>query len=382
MKTGIITLPFNSNYGGILQAYALQSVLENMGHETITVYRISKPMSVKMKILSYGKRLFLKVFLRKKTVIRSWPAQKERNIIAQHTDRFIRENIRITGLLKNESRFKFLEKYRFEAFVVGSDQVWRPKYSPDLKNHYLGFLKDNDKIRRVAYAASFGVDKWEYTPRQTGVCKSLSRKFHAISVREDSAVKLCGKYFEITAKRMPDPTLLLEKDVYIRLVEKDKVKDKGEIFLTYVLDMTPEKKEILQKITNDLDLPVFSPMPEKSFRDAGIKEVEKCIFPPVTEWLRGFMDARFVVTDSFHGTVFSILFNKPFLTLGNEKRGMTRFTSLLQVFGLEDRLIFENEIWPETKIRKPIDYEKVNQILKKEREMAFHFLKESLISTN
>jgi exopolysaccharide biosynthesis predicted pyruvyltransferase EpsI len=98
----------------------------------------------------------------------------------------------------------------------------------------------------------------------------------------------------------------------------------------------------------------------------------------VEEWIRGFMDAEFVVTDSFHGTVFSIIFNKPFISIANESRGTTRFTSLLKMFNLENRLIFSPEELNLDKV-KEIDWGNVNEILEQDKERAIFFLKRNLL---
>lgn len=378
MKIGIITLPFNANYGGLLQAYALQSVLRQMGHEVLTINRLTKGMLLKMKVLSFTRRLILRVVFQRKVVVRTWPNTKEENITNQHTNRFIRENIRTTELIDSDQSFSRLEQYAFDAYVVGSDQVWRPKYSPSITNHFLGFLKDNHTIKRIAYAPSFGVENWEFTPKQTEDCSALAKKFHAISVREDSAVELCNKHLGVEAVQVLDPTLLVSREEYVSLVEKDKIPRLNGTLLTYVLDLTPEKKGIIQSVMNELNLKPVSVMPKSLFKEAGSKKLDQCIFPPVTEWIRGFMDAEFVVTDSFHGTVFSIIFNKPFLAVGNSKRGMNRFTSLLRLFDLEDRLILSAADMQNIKLNAPVDFDKVNQILNHKREQAFSFLKNSL----
>jgi hypothetical protein len=378
MKIGIITLPFNTNYGGILQAYALQSALKKMGHEAITINRKTEGMPLKMKVLSFGRRVLLTATGRKNVVIRTWPNRNEDEIISQDTNRFISENIKTTHVFKSESDFSKLKNQGFEAYVVGSDQVWRPKYSPVIANHFLGFARGEKKLKRVSYAASFGVDEWEYNVEQTKNCCDLAAQFNAVSVREDSGIKLCTNYLGVTAIRVLDPTLLIAKEEYIGLVEKDKIpKFKGNL-LNYVLDKAPEKQKIIHQIEDELQLETFSTMPETSFRESGKSKLQQCIFLPVTSWIRGFMDAEFVVTDSFHGTVFSIIFNKPFLAIGNEKRGMSRFLSLLKIFGLEERLVFDNT--PEIRqiIRTPIDFEKINDIIEKEKKLATKFLKDAL----
>lgn len=118
-------------------------------------------------------------------------------------------------------------------------------------------------------------------------------------------------------------------------------------------------------------------MPKRSFSEPGRKDINDCVFPPVEEWIRGFIDTEFVITDSFHGTVFSIIFNKPFISIANKSRGLTRFESLLKLFQLEDRLIFS---YKDLNLNgfKEIDWKKVNAILKREREKSKLFLEKYL----
>ena len=378
MKIGIITLPFNSNYGGLLQAFALQTVLKQMGHEVWSVNRRNRIMPFKFKVLSSTNRLIKSIIRGKMGVIRSWATAKEELVIDQHTNRFLSENIQTTDFLKSESDFEKLSRYKFDAYVVGSDQVWRPKYSPRLANHFLGFIDGTVTPKRISYAASFGVDNWEFTPEQTDECRKLLAKFNAVSVREDSAVKLCKQNFGIDATQVLDPTLLVSKEEYIRLVEKDKIPGCNGSLLTYVLDKSPDKQEFIKKIILETGLTEVSIMPKSLFRDAGRKKISDCIYPPVTAWLRGFMDAEYVVTDSFHGMAFAIIFNKPFLALGNTKRGMTRFSSLVKLFGLEDRIILSADSHLTEKLYSPIDFHHVNEILKTKQLEAYKFLSDSL----
>jgi hypothetical protein len=378
MKIGIITLPFNSNYGGLLQAFALQTVLKQMGHEVWSVNRRNRIMPFKFKVLSSTNRLIKSIIRGEMGVIRSWATAKEELVIDQHTNRFLSENIQTTDFLKSEKDFEKLSRYKFDAYVVGSDQVWRPKYSPRLANHFLGFIDGTVNPKRISYAASFGVDNWEFTPEQTDECRKLLAKFNAVSVREDSAVKLCKQNFGIDATQVLDPTLLVSKEEYIRLVEKDKIPGCNGSLLTYVLDKSPDKQEFIKKIILETGLTEVSIMPKSLFRDAGRKKISDCIYPPVTAWLRGFMDAEYVVTDSFHGMAFAIIFNKPFLALGNTKRGMTRFSSLVKLFGLEDRIILSADSHLTEKLYSPIDFHHVNEILKTKQLEAYKFLSDSL----
>jgi hypothetical protein len=202
----------------------------------------------------------------------------------------------------------------------------------------------------------------------------LAKNFNAISVREDSAVKLSNDNLGVDAVHVLDPTMLLTKEDYEELVVKDQVsKSKGNLMI-YVLDKSYKNTEIIQQVAIELGLIPFSLMPLYTFSSVGKKYIKDCVFPPVTEWLRGFMDADFVITDSFHGTVFSIIFNKPFLSIGNAGRGVTRFTSLLKIFGLENRLVLPSEKFSIKKIKGNIDFDKVNQILSNEKKRSKEFL--------
>jgi hypothetical protein len=378
MQIGILTQPLHNNYGGLLQTFALQKVLKGMGHEPTTIDLQAKKRSWLRRLKSLAGRLIRKYLLKQQ--IPSLPNAKEKAVIAQHTARFIRENIHTTKTIQSVRKMNWLQEYNFDAYVVGSDQVWRPRYSADMPTFFLDFLKDKNKVKRIAYAASFGVDHWEYSPGLTRRCKNLAQKFDAVSVREDSGVALCNEYLNVSATHLLDPTLLLEKEDYITLIEKDQISQKPNTLMLYVLDQTLEKMAIAEKIKDQLGLVINSVMPEKKYSKASRKKIDDCVFPPVTQWLRGLMDAEFVVTDSFHGTVFSILFNKPFIVIGNESRGLTRFESLLNLLGLKERLILSKNDLDHALLHKSIDYKIVNEIIKENKLVALQFLKNSLNS--
>lgn len=381
MKIAILTQPLDTNYGGLLQAFALQKVLKRMGHEVLIIDIHFKDLSLKIKTVSILKRLTLRLLKNKSIVIRAWPTAKEKDIIASNTNYFIRNNIDTTHRITSAVKYKLLKRYRFEAFIVGSDQIWRPVYSPNLTNYFLDFVKKNEDVKRIAYAASFGVSSWEFTEKQTNHCSLLAKRFNAISVREDSAVDLCKLHLGVKALHLLDPTMLLTKEDYIELVQKDSIaKSKGTL-MTYILDKSVLKNEIIQQIASELKLNPFSVMPKATFPEVGKRHIEDCIFPRVTEWIRGFMDADFVVTDSFHGTVFAILFNKQFICIGNKDRGLTRMTSLLDKMGLSDRLIYVENKFINSYGLQEIDYQKVNQIIDREKINSIRFL-ESALSQN
>lgn len=379
MKIGILTLPLNSNYGGVLQAYALQTVLKRMGHDVLEVelkknLRWQYPPLWKMP-LSFGKRFLFKYIVRR----------KNQKILLERYERKIYPLL-VHDILEFISKYikqfkvdKFIDcKGKFDAFVCGSDQIWRYKYylffEGDIANVYLKFLGD-DSCKRIAYAASFGTDNWEYPAKETAECKNWIQKFDAVSVREETGVKLCSTYYDIKAKHVLDPTMLLSKDDYVDLIEKSDVpKSKGNLFC-YILDNTDEKMNVVKNIEKQRYLSSFF-----MNGDCGnwTEDLEKRIQPPVESWLRAFYDSEFIVTDSFHACVFSILFHKQFLVIGNKERGLARIYSLLSMFGLEDRLTSDTGL--DINRMKTIDYDRVDEILAKHREESRTFLIQALTS--
>ena len=177
---------------------------------------------------------------------------------------------------------------------------------------------------------------------------------------------------------MLDPTLLLDKKDYIKIIEQaHEPISKGNLMF-YILDFTVEKLAILNKVAATMDLKPFEVMPAVTLNNKIKYSISDYIFPPVTQWLRGFMDAEYVVTDSFHGSVFAIIFNKPFIAIGNKERGLTRFNSLFRLFGLENRLIYaQNDLSVEL-IKSPIDFDSVNKLRKEKRTKSLEFLKQAL----
>ena len=380
MKIGILTQTLHNNYGGLLQAFALQKALKNTGHDVWTINLHSEGDTILSKIRLLAEGLIGRFLLQKKVIIRDWPTQKENEIISANTRRFVNENIRTTEKYDSSLTLSKCSKYGFEAFIVGSDQVWRPRYSPNIFNFFLDFVENANNVKRIAYAASFGVDDWEFTPEQTEICARLAKKFNAVSVREESAVKLCNEKFGVDALHVLDPTMLLNTEDYIALVEKDNIPNSKGNLMVYVLDKSPDITKIEEILVSGFKLKSFYVMAKRKFTDFDKESIEDCIFPPVTAWLRGFMDAEFVVTDSFHGTVFSILFNKPFITIGNQGRGLARFTSLLKLFNLENRLIQTSADVNDKLLHEKINWEKVNSILREKKEQSFRFLNDVFYS--
>jgi len=348
MKIGLLTLPLRMNIGGALQAYALQSVIRKLGHEVLLIDRAENKSR---DFINFVKEL-IKTILNRKSPITEIGYFVQKNIVPR------------TALIDGDSKLEKLNRQHFDAFVVGSDQIWREKYCRSIKkNFFLDFVKDN-RVKRISYAASFGVDEWEYDEKMTKELATLLQKFNAVSVREDSGVVLCRQHLNVQAVQLIDPTLLLSPKDYAPLMNSDSSAENSEL-LAYMLDYNESKEVLCSLVGNKLSLVT-------SLLNPGDSQI------PVSRWLQSFANARFIVTDSFHGSIFSILFKKPFLVVGNNERGMARFSSLLKMFGLENRLLLNTNELPMELLTDAIDWEKVNALLDTKREEAISFLINSL----
>lgn len=372
MKIGVITIVLNENYGGILQAYALQKILKDMGHEVTLIDRYrGYYMSFGDRCKSYSKR-FIQRYLQGKDIPVRYDKsiQDEIKAISKYTRPFIDKHI--NRIITRD--FKNIKADDFDTFIVGSDQIWRaPASRPQLYNVYLDFAKEWD-VNRISYAASFGTNEWEYSEEETAICGTLLRRFDTVSVRERSGVDLCKTKFNVDATFVLDPTMLLNKEDYNSLLgDKRTTNREGKLFC-YILDENKEKDELIKTVAKETN---YKPFFINSKYQDKTAPIEDRVQPPVEEWLRGFNDAGFVITDSFHACVFSIIYNKPFIVYKNESRGNARFDSLLETFGLKNRS-YDKEYGLSHLLDDKINWDKINQTLSTLKEFSFNFLKTSL----
>lgn len=382
MKIGILTLEFNSNYGGIMQNYALQTVLKRMGHEVYTINNCRPIPHLPLRKMpwAFTKRIAKKILGYRKgsIVFLEWKLRRDKLIVEQHVRRFINENIQLTKPIYSKEQLLEINAMGFDAVIVGSDQVWRVPYVyPDIQTYFLDFIKSG--IKKMAYAASFGIDSVEYSEDQIKSCGILIKNFDFVSVREKSGLSLINNIYGWKCKSAPvhvlDPTMLLSKEDYINLSKNYSLEENGDLFY-YILDMTEEKQQLLNKLSNDLG---YKPFTVKSKKSHWLDNPYERITPPMEMWLQAFNRAKFIFTDSFHGCVFSIIFNKNFLAYGNETRGMSRFSSLMDTFELNDRLIYKLEAYnPENIVHHGIDWEKVNKIRRLKSNESMNLLRSFL----
>lgn len=371
-KIAILTQPLISNYGGILQAFALQKVLKNNDCDVTTIDRRYNGVSGSKLLLSNIKNTILNTL--KLGNARNFTSSDIR-YVTKNPRHFIAKYMTLSEVIdQNEKMVNHFKNNTYDVVIVGSDQVWRPRYSPNIYDYFFGFLKDNSTTKKISYAASFGVDTWEYSDTQTKEVKGLVKLFDGVSVREKSAVQLCKDNLNTDANFVLDPTLLLGKEDYLKLITEQSERSAPSIF-TYVLDKSESKKDIIHFVQKKLGKDVTTNQPKEIIRESSSKVLNDYAYPSIEGWIRSFDQADFIVTDSFHGTIFSIIFNKPFLTIVNSERGAARFKSLLALLNLEDRLIesYDESLISE-KLLASIDYSKVNATLNELKAESLAYL--------
>ena len=356
MKIGIVTQPLYNNYGGLLQNYALQQVLKRHGHEVKTIDFVGRT-SFTRYLLSICKQLLIAILKRRRLQIRPYVAIPTfRNPIMAD---FVNNHIDKTSIVHSYSK-EIINEEHFDAVITGSDQVWRPMYNRYIEDMYLKFV--HDSIKKIAYAASFGVDTWEYNAKQTETCAKYAKCLDAISVREATGVELCRTHLGVNAQHVLDPTILAGVEAYKPLL-KEKTEEQDYLF-AYILDITPEKQAYLESMAKSKGLNLI------------IRGADKNATLSVEDWLSMIANSSMVFTDSFHGTVFSILFHREFYSIANVSRGGTRFSSLLSPLGLEHRMSDVSQLTLTEP--SPIDWQQVDKILDKHRQDSMNFLTNAL----
>lgn len=329
MRIALLTLPVDENIGGHLQRYALMTVLQNMGHDVTHInlrYNFDDETWLQ-KYWFHAKEILVKIKKRQHI----FPMQKTRGELTQldyeqeckQTNKFYERYIQHTEVINSKTGLYKLSGY--DCYIVGSDQVWRKSMTKHfgLSTFLFDFL--NPAAKRIAYGISFGTADNELDETEINELGQLYKRFAAVSVREDSALDLLQHYGWNSPKAVHvlDPTMLLDRTLYANLIKEHNGKEpftEGQYVASYIFDKSEknmqrvrENEERLHMLT--IHLPADGQM-----------EIE--------DWLSALYNAAYVVTDSFHGVVFSTLFQKPFCFLKNDFRGNERvdsFAKMLQI---------------------------------------------------
>lgn len=331
IKIGVLSLPLNWNYGGILQQYALSEYLRKKNFTPILFSRRANRKSFFKLILVKTKWNIIKI-LNKLNTLNFLPLIATESFKKKYLTNITKD------FFSSEEISSFIKRNEINHFIVGSDQIWNVGATPSIHDSFLGFV-DKDKNNVLAsYAPSFAHDDWKYSAKQTIDSKILLKNFSFISVRETSGVELISKHFEVNSIRVLDPTFLLDLKDYHKLLENKNInnyKNKKTIF-SYIFENGVERTKIITKNAKKNNLETIS--------FCGLNNISNLIKNnnmnySVESWLYSLKNSSFVITDSFHGMVFAIIFKKNFYVLLNQRNGTSRINSLLKDLGLESRII-------------------------------------------
>lgn len=379
---GVIVSDLNhTNYGSMLQAYATLKTIQNLGYDLVFIkYKKQRNLFDWLKIapglmLSGGFELLRNRILHR-IQLRKYPEYRINNGIRIYTTNEFKKN-EFVPFFKEYIGFKALQEgsKEYDAIFVGSDQVWRPF---GFYSSYWNLMFADDSVPKFSYSSSYGVSDIPKVQRK-GTKKYLER-LNLISVREDKAKQIVEKYSNKKAKVVADPTMLFTKEQWEDFAKVSTVKINEPYIFCYFLGTRKEirikAKELSEK--TGLKIVIMRHMDEYVKADESIGDYYPYNINP-RDFVKLLMNAEYVCTDSFHGTVFSIIMHKKFITFYrvNPKKGNSthsRIDSLLNKFGLSNRL-FKNDI---LSIKQDINFSMVDEIMNSYREDSMLFLKNAL----
>lgn len=348
-KIGILTFHGESNYGAFLQTFALSEVLKRLECNVQII-------DFRLPVLSQGiiKNIFKEILVNQR-------------IFASARAKFFKlttENYSDSNELKEKLP-------AMDLFIVGSDQVWNEEITKEFRNTYFfDFLPDEKK--RISYAASFGAEEWLYNESDNEQLKVFLDKFHAISVREKSAVQFCKEKMGLSAFQVLDPTLLL--DDYSKISGSNIPEKNNIVCFKFVTDES--FFEFARELGRVIDKKVVL-----LNNNRPVKNINSIYFPSIKKWLEIIGGASLVVTDSFHGLCFSILYRRQFIVIPGNKERFIRLYSLLELLGLTCRIFYSyEEVLSSDKWREQIDYAAVYDKLERERANSISFLQRCILA--
>lgn len=359
---GIVTMQGN-NFGNRLQSYALQEILRQNGLDTVTYKR--KYYSDENKI-----KIFIASLLRWTTPLlncKRLPNRVKESLAAAlriyNMDSFTRTHIKLGGYIED---LKENEVNIVDYFVCGSDQIWNPNFSMVYPEDFLSFSK---REKNVSIAASLGVN--ELPPEKKDLYKKYLSNFKAISVREDKAKEILSEIIDQDIVVLADPTMTLKKDEWIKLERK--VEIPSSYIVAYCLDN--RTNDLLMKALNE----IYENNVPKIVWLFNKKHPESYWYGP-REFIYVIHNADAVYTDSFHGTVFSLIFGKNVRVFERYTDGYSmnsRINTLITKMGLDTEIIILNP--SEADNTDIINYDKVSESIKNERILYERFIKKYLI---
>ena len=388
MKIGIITYVKCDNYGAELQAFALQWKLNQMGYDAEVVNLEKREIdlkknpgviyrSVKQRIKQQGFKAVKSIFLKVKDTLTKLHAQTDCKVMIEKKhllfENFFEQKIRHSARFYTLDEISKIDTLPYDILVAGSDQIWNYIHTDRLDVYFLMFANKLG-IKKISYAASISINDIPKRLRKD-YCKYLNN-IDCLSVRELDGAAMIKRYWNMNAEVVLDPTLLITKEEWINNVAVEPaIKDK--YLLIYTLSGSPHIRNLAWNIANKLGLKVVNIKSNfvEEEPDGTIHYYE--VGP--AEWVGLWSKASYVVTDSFHGTAFSINFNIPFTTLVNPVSTMnSRVLSILPIIQLTSRIAYDNVDRIDESEELDVDFGFANDIINLWRQKSLRFINKSL----
>ncbi|WP_353120215.1 polysaccharide pyruvyl transferase family protein [Myroides odoratus] len=384
-RIAILTFFKSGNFGGELQAYALQKVLREYGYNVEVLHQLrpnnkefvhtgnfkpiynptdskTKKSRVKGKIIANLTKIF-NVFFGKNSRVR-----------LQRFEDFEKKHINLTSKVFTSFDDLYSSKLDYDVYIVGSDQVWNYEYVFSPEPYFLTFANEN--ALKISYAASIGHSSLpdEVIP----FYKKWLESFNSISLRESQGVDIVKSITEKEAITVLDPTLLIPKNDWLKFFDLKSTQSNEKYLLIYILVESTYVFEKAREIANHLNLKIKRVVP-RSWSRQNYSDIENIYDAGPIEFIDLFANASFVLTNSFHGTAFSVNFNIPFYSIPKRtKKTNSRFINLLNLVGLQDRIVYDGEERDLLLSLMEIDFATANDRLEIEKSKSLDFLNESI----
>lgn len=369
MKAGIVTFNSAHNYGAVLQVYAMQEYLKSLGLDVDVInYRIKeidnvyKLYNVRRKDPKLIRGIKKAKKILKVNLCERWKLEKRKNF-----EYFINNVLNTT---KPYTTLQEIQKdfLQYDVLIAGSDQIWNTELTKGFKPAY--FLEFGNKdARRISYAASLGNDSID--EKYILFYKRYLENFDFISVREEAMKDILKDLTDKPITRVIDPTLLLDKEVYDKLKIETRYKGKDYIYVHYIGN-DDKTYEIADQLSRKLGIPVLHNRQKGLFEN----ELDSLFNARPEEFISVIENAKYIVTNSFHTTVFSLIYEKDFITIPHATRP-ARMQNLLEIAGLSNHLVEDVRIMPKLETLK-IDYKDVKRRLLEERKSSIEFLNNAI----
>jgi len=378
-KIGILTIVNVDNYGAELQAFALHRKLKDLGHDNEIInylYYIhpeykttsrSKPI-FKISTINKLKWKAIKTVNFFKRLLWSKEAKNRGN----RFNSFHQKNTKFSKTFKSYDEL-YNANLNYDIYIIGSDQVWNPTSQTSILPYFLTFAPKTSK--KLSYAPSFGVS--DIPLDQQDVYKECLNNIDVLSSRERRGTEMIKEITGREATHVVDPTLLLSKEEWSSIASLPKLKSDQPYILIYVITYSPYIKKLAEYLSDKTGYRLIRICKNAGKEDANVN-IENISDAGPAEFLGYFSKASFVVSNSFHGTIFSTIFNKPFYTIiPGHKSNTVRQRDLLNLMGLESRLIAEGGEFPNPN-SFDVDFTEANKIISAKINDSISYLKNAV----